>query len=140
MAPPVKNLSLLRTHMDPVTGDALSNGEAVSWLVQGIIRRWLFLGVLTLLTAYVWIVADPIWHHPLTDVWNLWASYLAIFIEGVTAMALINQTRRDATVIREIRRLVRQTEEKIEADELRFSRMEEKLDALLVAQAHPTPE
>ena len=103
-------LPRLRSGVDPVTGDTLSAGEMASWRVQGVIRRWSFLGVITALTAYVWIVADPIWRHPLTDVWNLWASFLAIVIEGVTAMALINQTRRDACVIREIRAMSRHIE------------------------------
>lgn len=94
--------------VDPVTGDMLTAGERVSWMVQRVMRRWLFLGVMTLLTLYVWVVADPIWRHPLTDVWNLSASYLAIVIEGVTAMALINQTRRDAVVVRSILRLEEQ--------------------------------
>lgn len=99
-----------KQYHDPVTGDELSLGEHVSWMIQAVIRRWLFLGLITAITAYVWVVADPIWQHGATDQWNLWASYLAIAIESVTAMALINQTRRDAVLIR---RMVRM-EEKIE--------------------------
>ncbi len=99
---------LKKQYHDPVTGDTLTLGEHISWMIQSIIRRWLFLGIITALTVYVWIVADPIWQHPLTDQWNLWASWLAIAIEGVTAMALINQTRRDAVVIREVRAVSRE--------------------------------
>lgn len=95
-------LSVKKMHQDPVTGDIMTTGEWVSWKIQGVIRRWIFLGIVTALTAYVW-VADPIWRHPLTDQWNLSASYLAIAIESVTAMAIINQARRDAVVLREIR-------------------------------------
>jgi len=94
---------------DPVTGDTLTLGEYISWMIQGVIRKWLFLGIITALTGTVWVIADPIWRHPLTDQWNLWASYLAIIIEGVTAMALINQTRRDAVVLREVRAIARAT-------------------------------
>lgn len=113
----VKHLSLPHLHsgVDPVTGDTLTAGEMASWRVQGVIRRWTFLGIISALTAYVWVIADPIWRHPLTDVWNLWASFLAIVIEGVTAMALINQTRRDACVIREIRAMSHHIEALAEA-------------------------
>lgn len=88
--------------------ERLPLGEQASWAVQRVIRNWAFLGVFTAFTLWVWVFLDPIWRHPITDQWNLWASYMAIFIEGVTAMALINQTRRDALVIREIRAIVRE--------------------------------
>lgn len=100
--------ALSERYVDPVTGDALGLGEVASWHVQGVMRRWTFLLALSALTALVWVILDPIWRHPPTEQWNLWASYLAIMIEGVTAMALINQSRRDAVVIREIRALAQQ--------------------------------
>jgi hypothetical protein len=48
----------MRKYKDPVTGDAQTVGEHVSWMIQGVIRRWLFLGVITVLTVYVWVIAD----------------------------------------------------------------------------------
>lgn len=120
--------SFLRPQPDPVTGDRLPLSERASWTVQAVIRRWSFLGIISLLTGYVWFFADPIWRHPVTDQWNLMASYAAIFIEGVTAMALINQTRRDALVIREIRRLVQRIERLSEETLKDVEEVDEKVD------------
>ena len=36
--------------------------------------------------------------------WNYVASYLALFIESVVGIAMFSQTRRDAMIIREIRK------------------------------------
>lgn len=84
---------------DPVTGDKLSRGEYISWLIQGVIRRWWFLIAITIITAVVWATNNGtllLW-------WNLCASYLALFIESVVGLAMFGQTRRDAVVLREVR-------------------------------------
>lgn len=91
-------------YTDPVTGDKLTRGEWVSWGVQRVMRRWAFLGAITLVTVICWATRNDgvlLW-------WNLCASYAALVIEGITAMALINQTLRDARVSRETRSLVRE--------------------------------
>lgn len=94
---------------DPVTGDELTLAEEASWKMQGIIRRWTFVVVVTLVTAAVWTyvgvsagwslrsgaLADLTW-------WNLGASYLAILIESTVGIAMFSQTRRDAVKIRKI--------------------------------------
>jgi len=88
-----------KTFKDPVTGDPLSFSEYISWIIQGVIRRWLFLVILTIITILVWSTNHPIallW-------WNLGASYLAIVIESIVGIALFSQTRRDAVALREVR-------------------------------------
>lgn len=92
--------------IDPVTGDQLSAGERASWAVQRVMRRWLFLLGIVALTVVCWITNNAVvllW-------WNLGASLAALLIEGVTAMALINQTLRDAQVSRETRAISRRME------------------------------
>lgn len=84
---------------DPATGDILTRGEYISWMVQGIIRRWTFLVIVTCATAIAWSTNNAavlLW-------WNLCASFLAIMIESVVGIAMFSQTRRDATVLREVR-------------------------------------
>jgi hypothetical protein len=97
---------VLHDAIDPVTGDHLTPGERVSWAIQGIIRRWAFLIVVTLITACVWVTRNAtalLW-------WNLGASYLAIVIESIVGLAMFGQTKRDALVIREIRAIARHVE------------------------------
>ena len=96
--PPRASLHKKHGYQDPLTGDTLTLGERVSWILQGIIRRWTFLITITLITAVVWIINNPtglIW-------WNLSASYLALVIESIVGLAMFNQTRRDAVFIRHI--------------------------------------
>ena len=91
---------------DPVTGDELSHGEYISWVIQGIIRRWTFLVIITIITVIVWSTNNStalIW-------WNLGASYLALVIESVVGIAMFSQTRRDALVLREVRAISQHVE------------------------------
>ena len=88
-----------KPYRDKSTGDQLTRGEYISWLVQGIIRRWTFLVIVTIATAIAWSTNNAavlLW-------WNLCASFLAIMIESVVGIAMFSQTRRDATVLREVR-------------------------------------
>lgn len=99
----------MKQFTDPVTGDTLTGSERISWLAQGIIRRWSFLGLITLVTAVCWITTNEtilLW-------WNFAASYMALIIEGTVGIAMFSQTRRDAVILREIRQLTR----RIEAEE-----------------------
>jgi hypothetical protein len=106
-----------------VTGDALTTGEWVSWQVQGIIRRWTFLGMVTLVTALVWATRNE----TALQWWNLVASYVAILIESIVGLAMIGQTRRDALVIREIRALSRQMSQVLAALAQDVERIEDDL-------------
>ncbi len=102
----------MKSYHDPVTGDELSAGEHVSWMIQSVIRRWSFLITFSLLTLLAWALslflpgggAILVW-------WNLIASYMAIVIESIVGLAMFNQTRRDAVIIREVRTLARQHEQ-----------------------------
>jgi len=92
---------------DPVTGDVLSSGEYVSWVIQGIIRRWSFLIVILVITAAAWATGNDrvlLW-------WNLSASLLAIVIEAIVGKGMFGQTHRDAVVIRETRAMSQHLEE-----------------------------
>lgn len=97
-------------------GGSIDAGEAASLLFQRIIRRWVFLGLITAITTYTWAVWDPIWRQSPANVWNFFLSYLAIFIEGVVGKFFFAQSMRDARIIRAIlrelvehvRRLLRQ--------------------------------
>jgi hypothetical protein len=93
-----------KIYHDPVTGDVLTRSERVSWAVQGVIRRWLFLMVFTALTI-AWWACPTLFGDPGRTWWNLVASYMAIFIESVVGIAMFSQTRRDALILREIRSL-----------------------------------
>lgn len=104
-------------HIDPRTGDTLSDGEWVSWQFQHVLRRWPFLIATQVITLVCWIAGAFI---PLVLVWwNVGASDLAIIIEGITAMALINQTIRDAVVnrsiLKDVRQLVQDLHAKVDA-------------------------
>src|SRR6266851_4007122 len=90
-------------YKDPVTGDPLSLGEYISWLVQGIIRRWFFLLLITLATTVAWVVGMA---HPQVLIWwNLAASYAAILIESIVGMFMFGQMKRDAVILRHLERL-----------------------------------
>lgn len=94
---------------DPLTGDHLSAGEHVSWTIQHAMRRWSFLGAITLLTLLCWATRNP-------DVlawWNYAASFMALVIESIVGMAMFNQTIRDALVTRAVLRMEKEHGEKL---------------------------
>jgi hypothetical protein len=83
---------------DPFTGDKLTLGEKISWQIQTILRRWIFIVIITIGTITCWMDGSTqvlLW-------WNLVASYMALFIESVVGIAMFAQTRRDAMIIREV--------------------------------------
>jgi hypothetical protein len=100
----------MREHRDPVTGDILTSGEYVSWLIQGMIRRWFFLILITLVTALLWATNNP----TALTWWNLGASYLALVIESIVGIAMFAQTRRDAVALREVRAMSQHLEKMAE--------------------------
>ena len=88
----------------------LSLSEEVSWVLQGIVRRWAVFGLVTAFTIFAW-VHGQIWHESPTTIWNLFASYWALALETIVGIAMFAQTKRDASVIREIRRIAVHVEE-----------------------------
>lgn len=90
---------------DPVTGDELTLGEEVSWVLQGVIRRWTVFAAITVFTLFAWIHGQ-IWAQGWTTIWNLFASYWAMALETVVGIAMFSQTRRDAVKIRKIERVL----------------------------------
>lgn len=93
-------------HKDPVTGDELTSGERISWVIQGVIRNWYFLILFSTITIIVWSINNPtglLW-------WNLAASYLAIIIESIVGISMFSQCKRDAVVLREVRTISQHVE------------------------------
>ena len=89
----------------PVTGEAIGFGQHLSWTIQKAIRRWYFIGVITAitLTCVVW----GTFNFGIIGWWNVWASYMALFIESVVGIAMYEQTRADAKIIRESLQIIR---------------------------------
>jgi hypothetical protein len=114
----------MKQHRDPVTGDTLTPAEYMSWIIQGIIRRWTFLGIITAITIFVWTMNSAI---ALTW-WNLGASYLALVIESVVGIAMFSQTRRDALVLREVRAMGKAQEQLLERLDALLQREEKEIE------------
>ena len=109
---------------DPVTEDELSRGEYVSWAIQGLIRNWAFLGIITVVTIIVWATNNPV---ALTW-WNLGASYLALVIESIVGIAMFSQTKKDALVLRQVRTLSQRIEQIAEVVLKDVTTIEEELE------------
>jgi len=91
-----------KVYRDPMTGDLLTRSDWISWQLQtNVIRRWWFLILFTLITltcVLTFSITVMAW-------WNVLASYLAIFVEAIVGRYMAGQTRRDAAVLREIRKI-----------------------------------
>jgi hypothetical protein len=83
----------------PVTGDMLQPGERVTWLVMSVYRRWSVFFFLQVLTVVWWSV--PSLFPGGTFGWNLIWSDLAVVVEMMVGISFLNQSMRDARVIRE---------------------------------------
>lgn len=105
------HLPKLREAVDPVTGDRLRPSERFSRFMQAIIRRWSFIGVITVITIIWWSHPDLFRDKDLIH-WNLGASYMALFIESVVGIGMFGQTLRDAVILRK----VNASEEKVLAE------------------------
>jgi len=81
-----------------VTGDFIGLGEHLSWKIQDAVRRWVFILTITAITFICWSTANA---HVLTW-WNYGASWMALVIESVVGIAMFQQTKADAKVIRKI--------------------------------------
>lgn len=115
--------------VDERTGDTLTAGEKWSWRAQLVMRRWPFLLLINVAVAVVWTVVDPIWLHSPADTVNYLLSLLAIDIEGLTAMALIQQCLRDAVINRAVRTMADQNLRMETAHGAQLTALEAKLDA-----------
>jgi hypothetical protein len=88
----------MRRFKHPITGENIGLGEHLSWIAQNAIRRWEFVGVVTLATVVCWGIQTE----TVLTWWNYAASYSAVLIELVVGIAMYQQTRSDAQVIRKI--------------------------------------
>ena len=88
-------------YKDPVTGDELPMLEYRTRQVQVFVRTPWFILVFNLIT----IASMALGHG---DVWNYFASWLAIMIEWLVGTYMFGQTARDAVVTREVRSLIQQ--------------------------------
>ena len=82
----------------PVTGDAIGLAEHLSWMIQGVVRRWSFIMVITAITFTCWSTRNDhiiLW-------WNFAASWMALVLESIVGIAMFQQTKSDAKVIRKI--------------------------------------
>jgi len=95
----------------PVSGEPISVGEHVSWKIQFGIRRWAFIGTITLVTigCAIWGTFDI----TVIGWWNVWASYMALFIESVVGMSMFSMAQNDGRIIRETHALLDRVEELI---------------------------
>lgn len=138
--PRLPRLPRLRGGVDPVTGDTLTAGERVSWMVQRIIRRWAFMGVIQLVTLVCWLVgtrsgAVLLW-------WNLGASDFAIVMEFLIGISMLGQTLRDANVTRTILRMEQQNVRMEEAHTQQLAELRahvEQIRAAICAGAAASP-
>jgi len=104
-----------RKYVHPDTGDSLTFSEQVSWKVQGIIRNWYFIILWSALSIAWWI--KPSWFKDSASYvhWQLVASFIAVVIELIVGISMLSQTKRDAQILREIRKLTRE-----EADDIQI--------------------
>jgi hypothetical protein len=119
-----------KTYIHPDTGDELTRTEMVSWRLQGIIRRWTFILMITVITAAIFTFVALHGNADSSSVlfwWNAGASYMALLIESVVGIGMISQTKRDAQILRKMDHIL----EKIENNELEILRVEkQELDEL----------
>jgi len=111
----------MRRFKHPVTGDTIGLGEHLSWMAQTAIRRWEFVGVVTVATAVCWGIQTA----SVLEWWNFAASYTAVLIELIVGIAMFQQTKADAKVIRKI--LAMETHQFAELKDL-IAKVEEDLE------------
>ncbi len=91
------------SYRDPVTGDELTRLEYYTRQVQVVVRTPWFLLFFNAVTLVAMILGHG-------DIWNYFASWLAIMVEWLVGTYMFGQTGRDATYIRRIARLEAVTE------------------------------
>ena len=91
-----------KKYIHPDTGDVLTLSEHISWHIQDAIRNWWFVIGWTAVTV-LWLFLPEWFHDDHTYVkWMIFASWLAVTVELIVAIALVGQTKRDAQIIRHI--------------------------------------
>lgn len=99
---------MAKVYIDPTTGDELNRSEWVALRIQNlVIRRWWFLIQFTLVTIAVVCTFNV----NVVGWWNVYASYLAIFVEAIVGRYMASQTRRDSQVMREVRTVLHEVKE-----------------------------
>jgi hypothetical protein len=85
---------------DSMDGRPRSLTEKISFAVQGAMRRWTFVFAYTLLSVAWWIF--PAWFGDNSSYvhWQLWASYMALFIESVVGIGMFSIQKKDAVILR----------------------------------------
>lgn len=83
----------------PQTGDMLKLGERVTWRVMSVYRRWSVFIALQALTVVWWLFPRD-FPGGLAG-WNYVWSDLAIVVEMMVGIAFLNQSMRDARIIRQ---------------------------------------
>lgn len=102
-----------RDYRDPVTGDRITRTEHVSYLAQGVIRRWAFIETICLVSLASWVfvackVGVGLRSGPLAVLtwWNLMASLMALIIESVVGIGMFSSSRRDSVILRHLKVVV----------------------------------
>ncbi len=93
---------------DPVTGDELKPLEYFTRQVQVMVRTPWFLLLFNLTTIAIFLGHG--------DLWNYFASWLAIIIEWLVGTYMFGQTGRDAIVMRTIKKELAEKVERMEAE------------------------
>ncbi|SRR5581483_6030857 len=108
-----EEIAVKQPHQDPVTGDELPQLEYYTRQVQVSVRTPWFILIFNAITVLAMLTGHG-------DVWNYFASWLAIIIEWLVGTYMFGQTARDAVVSRETR-----------ANSRRIEKIEEQNAALL---------
>lgn len=93
--------------VDPITGDTLPRLEYYTRQVQVFVRTPAFILFFNAVTLIAMFLGRG-------DIWNYFASWLAIIIEWLVGTYMFGQTGRDAVVTREIRAIAHRLEDLIE--------------------------
>ena len=93
---------------DPVTGDELKPLEYFTRQVQVMVRTPWFLLLFNLTTIAIFLGHG--------DLWNYFASWLAIIIEWLVGTYMFGQTGRDAIVMRTIKKELTEKVERMEVE------------------------
>ncbi len=94
---------------DPVTGDPLTTTEYLSWKIQSFVRSPWFIILFNLITILAMTFGRG-------ELWNYFASWLAIMIEWIVGKYMFGQTGRDAVIIRHLLKIAEHIENMEQSD------------------------
>ena len=92
-----------RRYTDPITGDEYGLEEHLAWLFSGLVRHIWVIVLISVITLWIMILGR-VWEQDITIIWNYFASWWALVIESFVGYVVWNQMKRDAVILREIRR------------------------------------